>query len=245
MRSFTLRHWLAAVLVVAVVLPASSMAGIYFNLGFGFSCNGCGLGRVGCQCPPCGGCYRPPSGCVCPPPTVGPALPTGCAPQVQIQRQAYVEQVPVTTYQQVSETVYVPQQVTRMVPQTVMMQQTRYRDIAVQAAPQPTIGFAPVSGCSSCGDGHGFAPAAVHGYPSVLPTAAPANVPPYTSGIPSMPSISVSPYAAPSAVPQYDDVNWTDVRPRTPTPSHAHPPVRGTSLFRPAPSAATVWQSRF
>lgn len=248
MRPFTLRHIVASVIVVAVVLPASSLAGFYFNLGFGLGCGGCGFSLASCLCPPCGGCYQPRPSCVCPP-MAAPVLPTGCAPAVQIQRQAYVEQVPVTTYQQVTETVYVPQQVTRSVPRTVMVQQTRYRDVAYQS-PQPTVGFAPVSGCSSCGDGAGFTPVSIPGYPGIAPTAVPrAVVPseaaPYPAAIPSMPSISVSPYSTPAAVPQYDDVNWTDVRPRTPTPSRTHAPVRGTSLFRPAPSAATVWQSRF
>jgi hypothetical protein len=249
-----MRHLMAAIVVVAVVLPASSFAGIYFNLGFGIGCGGCGHARPQCVCPtPCYGC----------PPAAGPVLQSSYVPQqfvtyqdvprTEIRRQAFVEQVPVTTYEQVTETVYVPQQVTRTIPRTVMTEQTRYRDVAFQTTqriaqtqtrfvPQPTIGFAPVSGCNSCGSsGIGFAPSAIPGYPSVVPTADPGP-----ASIPSMPSISVSPYSTPSLVPQYDDINWSEVRPRTaPTPSRSHAPIRGTSLFRPAPSAATVWQSRF
>ena len=256
MRPFTWRHVLAAAVVVAVVLPASSPAGVYFNLGFGFGCTGCHRPAMNCACPP-------------PAPICPPVLQQGYVPQqvvsyedvphIEYRRQTYTEQVPVTTYEQVTETVYVPQQVTRAVPRTVMTEQTRYRDVAFQTTqrvarthtrmvPQ-TIGFSPVSpgGCSSCGETSlGLTPTAVPAYPSVLPASAPTIMAPSNAAIPSMPAISISPYASPAAVPQYDDVNWSTVRPRSaPTPSSSHAPVRGTSLFRPAPSAATVWQSRF
>ena len=56
-------------------------------------------------------------------------------PTVQVRREAYVENVPVTTYQQVTETVYVPQQVTKVVPQTTLQAQTRYRDVAYSSTP--------------------------------------------------------------------------------------------------------------
>lgn len=242
MRPFTLRHIFAAALTVAVVLPTSSLAGIYFNLGFGIGCGGCRRPRANCLCPPCFRCQAPPSQCGCPP--VAPVLPpVSCAPQTQIHRQAYIEQVPVTTYQQVTQTVYVPQQVTRTIPRTVMTQQTRYRDVAVQTM-QPTLTqFAPAApalGCSSCGQSHlGLAPTTIPGYPTVLPTASP-------TAIPSMPAISVSPYSSPALVPEYDDVGWQDVRPRSHrTSSQSHTPLRNASMFRPAPTAATVWQSRF
>lgn len=266
MRHFSLRHYLSAVLVVAVVLPASSFAGAYFHLGFGFGCTGC---------------YRPPMQCACPAPAPicppAPVLRQSYVPQqvvsyedvprIEYRRQAYTEQVPVTTYEQVAETVYVPQQVTRTVPRTVMTQQTRYHDVAFQTTeriarthtqmvPQTTIGFRPVpapGGCSSCGETSlGLAPMAAPQYRSVLPAAAaptimaPTIVAPAHGGIPSMPAISISPYDAPGAVPQYDDVHWSNVRPRTaPIPGSTGVPVRGASLFRPAPTAATVWQSRF
>lgn len=266
MRPFSIRHYLSAVLVVAVVLPASSFAGVYFHLGFGFGC---------------GGCHRPPMQCACPAPApicppAGPVFQQSYVPQqvvsyqdvprIEYRRQAYTEQVPVTTYEQVAETVYVPQQVTRTVPRTVMTQQTRYRDVAVQTTervarthtqmvPQTTIGFSPVShpgGCSSCGETSlGLAPLGVPQYGSVLPAAAPTIMAPTImapshSAIPSMPAISISPYDTPTAVPQYDDVNWSTVQPRTaPIPGRTGAPIRGTSLFRPAPTAATVWQSRF
>jgi len=244
-RPFTLRHVVAAVVAIAVVLPASSLAGFYFNVGFGLGCGGCGLSLASCLCPPCFACHQPRPACVCPQPVAPVLPPTSCAPSVQIQRQAYIEQVPVTTYQQVTDTVYVPQQVTRTIPRTVMTQQTRFRDVAVQTMQPMAQPFAPVmsAGCSSCGGSQvGFAPTAISGYPGVAPT--PTSIAPGPYAVPSMPSISVSPYADP-AVPQYDDVSWSNVRPRTPTPSRIHAPVRGTSLFRPAPSAATVWQSRF
>lgn len=261
MRCLSLRHYLSAVLVVAVVLPASSFAGAYFHLGFGFGCTGCRRPPMQCACP----APMP----VCPP--AGPVLQQSYVPQqvvsyedvprIEYRRQAYTEQVPVTTYEQVAETVYVPQQVTRTVPRTVMTQQTHYRDVAFQTTeriarthtqmvPQTTIGFRPVSapgGCSSCGETSlGLAPTAAPHYHSVLPAAAPTIMAPTQSAIPSMPAISISPYDTPHAVPQYDDVNWSTVQPRiAPTPSSTGIPARGASMFRPAPTAATVWQSRF
>lgn len=248
MRPLTLRHIAAAVVVIALVLPASSLAGFYFHLGFGLGCGGCGFALSSCLCPPCASCHHPPAGCVCPPPAAPVLPPVSYVPRTEIHRQAYIEQVPVTTYEQVTQTVYVPHQITRTVPRTVMTQQTRFRDVAVQTM-QPTLQpFTPVSpaiGCNSCGSSHfGYTPAPLPGTTGVLPTATPTSIAP--AAIPTMPTISVSPYAAPTPVPQYDDVNWTDVRPRaTPTPSRTHTPIRGTSLFRPAPSAAAVWQSRF
>ena len=159
MRAFTLRHFLAAVVVVAVVLPASSPAGVYFNLGFGFGCTGCRRPAMNCVCPP--------PAPICPP---VPVLQQSYVPQqfvsyedvprIEYRRQAFTEQVPVTTYEHVTETVYVPQQVTRTVPRTVMTEQTRYRDVAFQTTqriarthtrmvPQ-TIGFTPVSAPGGC-----------------------------------------------------------------------------------------------
>ena len=243
MRPYTLRHLFAAVIAVAVVLPTSTVAGIYFNLGFGIGCGGCGRPRPSCLCPPCFRCHSAPSNCVCPP--AAPVIPsTTYVPQTEIRRQAYIEHVPVTTYEEVTQTVYVPRQVTRTVPRTVMTQQTRYRDVAVQSYRPTLTQFAPAApavGCNTCGENHlGFAPSAVPGYPSILPASAPAV-------IPSMPAITVSPYASPALVPEYDDVGWRDVYPRSHRASHRHSrgSIRGASMFRPAPSAAAVWQSRF
>lgn len=265
------RNLLVAAAVVAVVLPATSLAGLFGPCGF------CGLSFSSCFCPPCQMCHHAPAACACP----QPVYQTGLRPVVQTQyrqeqvvtyrdvprtemrREAYVEQVPVTTYEQVTETVYVPQQVTRSVPRTVMQPQTRYRDIAYQVTervaqtetrlvPQQTVGLVPemrpVAGCNTCGAASAaFVPATVTPYP--VPATVPAAVPSAT--IPSMPAIQVSPHGTHQHethqhVPAYDDVEWQTIRPRNkPAPAHPTPPVRGASHFRPAPSAATVWQSRF
>lgn len=272
MRQFPLRHLLIAAAVVAVVLPASSLAGLFLQFGIGGPCGGCGFSFAACLCPPCFACHYPAPACVCPPPPVyhtgfQPVLQTQYrteqfvtyqqVPRTEIRREAYVERVPVTTFEQVTETVYVPQQVTRSVPRTVMTEQTRYRDVPYQVVervpqvqtrlvPRQPIGYAPalspLSDCATCGaPGWGAVPTAPASYHGALPAAAT----PIPSAIPTMPPISVSPYAAPTAVPQYDDASWTNVRPRSePTPAPSYSP-RGASLFRPAPSAATVWQSRF
>ncbi|MEZ6056642.1 MAG: hypothetical protein R3C01_08055 [Planctomycetaceae bacterium] len=66
-------------------------------------------------------------------------------PRVQHQRQGYVENVPVTSYQTVQvdegsyQQVWVPKMVQKQVPQTVYVPQTRYRDVAVQTMEQVPV----------------------------------------------------------------------------------------------------------
>ncbi len=260
------RNLLVAAAVVAVVLPATSLAGLFGPCGF------CGLSFASCFCPPCQVCHHAPAACACPQPVyqtgLRPVVQTQYrqqqvvtyrdVPRTEVRREAYVENVPVTAYEQVTETVYVPQQVTRMVPRTVLQQQTRYRDVAyhvtervaqteTRLVPQQTVSLVPearhVAGCNTCGAASAsFVPASV----TPIPTPAIAPTPAPAAAIPSMPTIQVSPHETHQHVPTYDDVEWQTIRPRTkPTPAHPSPPVRGASHFRPAPSAATVWQSRF
>jgi hypothetical protein len=167
-------------------------------------------------------------------------------PRTEIRREAYVEQVPVTTYERVTETVYVPQQVTKLVPRTVVQSRTRYRDVAYQVTQRIARTHThfvpqPVAGCNTCGSAPLFAPAGIAPAPTVVPTA-----PATDTVIPTMPSIQVTPHDSATDVPEYDDAGWQTVRPRRQSsPTRSGPPVRGTSFSRQAPSAATVWRSKF
>lgn len=223
------------VAVTGVMLPLTArecMSGVGFNIGAWGPCGGAGVGLNLSLFPPCLYCNQPPpfggcGGCGCGMPTVVPQ-PTivpqaSYVPQTQIRREAYIENVPVTTLQPVTRTVYVPQQVTEMVPQTVYQPQMRYRDVAYQtlqpviATPLPITPYQPAS----------------YTQPVAPSCAAPTGT---SAGIPTMPSITVSPYGTSNPVPQYRDV---------PSASSASPTsARRSSMFRPAPSAARVQQSR-
>ena len=269
------------VAITGVVVPLTArdcLSGFGFNIGAWGPCGGCGFGLNFCLCSPCFRCQRQPAYCGCgaqpmmaPQPTVVPSvgyrqeqfITYRDVPQTQVRREAYIENVPVTTFQQVTKTVYVPQQVTEMVPQTAYQQQTRYRDVAYQSTqriaethtrlvPQPTVPFTqPINytapGCA--------APALPSYSTAPLPTATPTGIAPIYSSpsIPTMPSMTVSPYGASTSygttnpvVPQYPDVpsasnGLTPIGPRL----SANPtPARRPGMFRPAPSAATVQQSR-
>lgn len=265
------RYWKLVVVTaaVALALPASSSAG-RFGFGIFGNCGGCGFSLGLCGCATCGFCRHPRPHCACPPPVVPqPVLPPPTSycpqpqltyrqeqfttyrdvPRIQHRREAYVEQVPVTTYQQVTETVYVPQQVTKMVPRTTYQAQTRYRDVAYQVTeripethtrlvPEHRISYVPPTPITAdcCGPVGTTSYAPPMGLPSVM-----APVPQSTALPPQHTHHHVP-------VPEYSypDTSWQQVPSRTaeqPTP--ADNPVRGASLFRPAPSAAAVWQSRF
>ncbi|REJ93862.1 MAG: hypothetical protein DWQ34_09755 [Planctomycetota bacterium] len=266
------RYWKLVVVTaaLALALPVSTSAG-QFGIGIFGNCGGCGfsLGLGGCA--NCGLCQPPRPHFACPPPVAPqPVLPPPTSycpppqisyrqeqyttyrdvPRIQHRREAYVEQVPVTTYQQVTQTVYVPQQVTKMVPQTTLQAQTRYRDVAYQVTeripethtrlvPEQRFSYAPptpvVSDCCGGIGSTAYAP------PIGLPTAA--------APIPQSALLPYQPTHTHVPVPEYNypaETSWQTVPSRTaeqPTP--AANPVRGASLFRPAPTAAAVWQSRF
>jgi hypothetical protein len=90
---------------------------------------------------PCGPLHTP-----CPPiATIDPCGPCAPAivssqaiPQIHYQRQAVIQQVPVTSYQQVTvdegsyQMVWVPRPVTRTVAQTFLQPQIAHRDVAIQ-----------------------------------------------------------------------------------------------------------------
>jgi hypothetical protein len=232
--------------VLSVVVPATSWA--CFPCLFG--CGGCGMPWASCLCPPCITCHHPPAMCTCAVPVVPVvAVPIVQAryrqeqfvtyrdvPSVHVRREAYVENVPVTTYQPVTETVYVPQQVTKLVPQTAYQPQTRYRDVAYQVTQrvaETQTRFVPLQTASCAGS---------IGPTSYIAPPVPAASP--TAALPSTPPITVSPFGANVPVPRYPDVPATNSSWRPmPSQSSSTPAARGA--FRPAPSAATVWQSKF
>jgi hypothetical protein len=209
-------------------------------------------------------------------------------PTVQYRREAYVENIPVTTYQQV------------LVPRTVYQPQTRYRDVAYTVnqtvadtcthyVPQPMVSYAPPSPvftaapvasnlCAPCLQSQVFGVTPEFGAPAYPTSIATAPFAPYVGTslgqIPmpiELPESSPT-SAAPAATlqpPQYSvdgEGGWQTIPQRQATgdsglepmggllPSYA-PPVRPISysngsgarrgMFQPAPSAATVWQSRW
>ena len=123
------------------------------------------MGQPGCSCQPM---FQQP---ICQPPVVQapppviyrpqvetqyrmqPTMTYQDVPRVQYRREAYMQQVPVTTYRQV------------LVPQTVMQPQTRFRDVAYQTTervprmvnqvvPMQTVRMVPeMAPCGPCGGG--------------------------------------------------------------------------------------------
>lgn len=245
--------------VLAVAVPASVGAGIFANCGI------CGLNfgfGISCNCRPCMGCHMPPPACACPAPA--PMLPAPVSMRPIVQTQYRQEQF--VTYRDVPRTQVRREAFVEQVPVTVMMSQTRYRDVAFQVTervaeahtrmvPVQHVNYVPscsrpVSvGCSGAGPilGTSYAPPpASPAFAGAIPQAVPTAVTPISpsASLPTLPPIIISPYGQGPAVPAYPDIpatdNWETIRPRTPSR-----PTSGSSLFRPAPSAATVWQSSF
>jgi hypothetical protein len=240
--------------VLAVAVPATVGAGIFAHCGI------CGLNfgfGLGCGCGPCGMCHMPRPACVCPAPVLPAPVSMVPVTQTHFRQEQFV------TYRDVPRTEIRREAFVEQVPVTVMVSQTRFRDVAYQVTqrvaethsrmvPVQTVNYAP--GCSApvsaaCSGpaviGTAFAPSPA-AYAETIPYAVPTAVTPLTpsAGIPTLPPITVSPYGTSPVVPAYPDGpatdSWETIRPRT--PSH---PTSGNSLFRPAPSAATVWQSSF
>lgn len=189
-------------------------------------------------------------------------------PSVEVRREAYVENVPVTTYEQIT------------VPRTVYQPQTRYRDVAVtvnrqvarthtEYVRQPVVGYtppltvtsAPCPTCPTTSASYGLAPQ--YATPSSLLST---PVAPYAG---SMTGSVPTPLALPSAAPAqsqaatlqqpqpYAENSWQSVPQRQAQddsgiqqmgyyPAYSPPPASPSrSMFQPAPSAASVWQSRW
>jgi len=189
-------------------------------------------------------------------------------PTVEYRREAYVENVPVTTYEQIT------------VPRTVYQPQTRYRDVAytvnrqvaqthTEYVRQPSVSYAwPVPTASAPG-AIGSQPTAYSLTPQSIspayspssfraPYAGPArDVVPTPIALP--PSRPASSQAATLQPPQpYAENSWQTVPQRQAeestgieqmsgySPAYSPPPVKPSrSMFQPAPSAASVWQSRW
>jgi hypothetical protein len=130
--------------------------------------------RRGC----CGTCQTaaPCPTCVTAPaivqPSLVPSLTYRDVPQTMMRREAYAEQVPVTSYKTVAmdegsfQKVWVPRVVQKQVPVTAYQQQIKYRDVpytVMQKVPQvqytPTYTTAVSTGCNTCNQGLFSSPA--------------------------------------------------------------------------------------
>ncbi len=244
---------------------------------------------------PCGPTFVPPVA-----PGIGPSLPApassayncavppACAtlqprqvttyrsvPTIQYRREAYVENVPVTTYQQVT------------VPRTVYQTQTRYRDVAytvnrqvaethTQYVPQPVFGALPPQPMAAAPYANTYqstafglspqfaSPIASPTYPAAMPAssfaAPPVSRVPSPIALPPTPSSQAATLQSPQP---YVESQWQTVPKRqarqntgvhqmgglqpayAPRPA-SYPQLRHSRpMFQPAPTAATVWQSRW
>jgi len=151
-------------------------------------------------------------------------------PQIQQHRQAYTENVPVTSYQTVQvdegayQQVWVPKMVQKQVPTTVMQQQLKYRNVAVQTlrqvavaetqlVPQQTVEYVPqtrFAGMQTVGSqlvgwqggapqmaGWGYAPAATaYGYPAQPMMGYAPQIYPSTAAYPGLEPIAAEPTPA-------------------------------------------------
>lgn len=242
----------------------SPMCGAGPWVGSGFGHGGCGLG--GCGLGHCGNPCFAPAPCTPPllssPPimTPPPAFPsTTCdpcgpavsqmqyvprqtvtyrdVPQTQFRQEAYTATVPVTTYQQVTQYRSVPYQTVTRIPQ-----------VSTQYVPQVTAA-AP---CNPCMTGLST-PTYGYGSTASLPYGMAPLAQPQTAYVPE--------YPYPVAQPQADATSdWQTVprrqaqEPTTAIQQMGYSPAYSPafdgqpgpqSLFRPAPSAATAWQSRW
>jgi hypothetical protein len=212
--------------------------------------------------------------------------------ETHIRNESVVENVPSTTYRNVTvdegnyQMVWVPKPVTKQVAQTVVQQQMKTRAVPYQVTrrvPQISTQLVPVqtvqhitetvpfsmpiaaASCNSCGHS---STAMGLSYPSHQLGYAPSFVQaaPMTASIPTMPAITVplpqaalapTPITAESSAEQWQTIparGSSESRSRSyespssravPTPmDEASQTPRRTSMFVPAPSAATVWNSR-
>ena len=222
--------------------------------------------------------------------------------ETHIRNETIVENVPSTTYRNVTvdegnyQMVWVPKPVTKQVAQTVVQQQVKTRAVPYQVTrrvPQISTQLVPVqtvqhitetvpismpmwamtlpapiavASCNSCGQsstamGLPYLSSQIGYAPSFVPAA------PMTASIPTMPAITVPlPQTALAPTPIIAEPSveqWQTIPARGSSGSRSHsyespssravpapmdearqsPPHR-SSLFVPAPSAATVWNSR-
>ncbi|MCA9024544.1 MAG: hypothetical protein KDA86_04955 [Planctomycetaceae bacterium] len=173
-------------------------------------------------------------------------------PTTQYRREAYVEQVPVTTYQAQTRYRDVAYTVNRQVAQT----HTRYvPQTQMSYMPQVPMAAAP---CSTCNQGFAYGMTPQYTMPGTpyfdgTATAVPTPIElPQSATLPQSPAATLqAPVQSSSAdswesVPQRHAQADTSVQqmgawmPQYDAPRRLQPP---RSLFQPAPSAASVWQS--
>ncbi len=193
-------------------------------------------------------------------------------PTIQYRREAYVENVPVTTYQQIT------------VPRTVYQPQTRYRDVAytvnqqvaethTECVPQPMFGALPTQPMAAApyatydqSTAFGLTPQfASPTSPSAMSTdsfaAPPGSRVPSPIALPPTPPSQAATLQSPQP---YAESQWQTVPKRqaqqnrgvqqmgglqpayAPRPTSYRPQASPSrSMFQPAPTAASVWQSRW
>ena len=190
-------------------------------------------------------------------------------PQIQYQRQAVIENVPITTYQNVTvdegsyQTVWVPRPVTKSVAQTVLQPQTRYQDVAVQVqqqvaqiqtqlVPQQTVRYVPETrmvGLQPAGAPMiGWQPGGSPTYAGAIGTPY-APIAPMTAGLPgfTLPGEPVPTLASPILIPGGDYMSaptaaeWSTIQQRQSAAPAGDSPQAAAA---PSPTAATVWQSQ-
>ncbi len=220
--------------------------------------------------------------------------------ETHVRNETVVQNVPVTTFKQVTvdegayQMVWVPKPVTKQVAQTVIQQQAQTRAVPYQVTrrvPQlttqlvpvqtvhhvtetipmttwapPPISFQAASSCNACDAPFSTAFAPQYPVAPQFGTAfvQPAPYVPATASIPTMPAISVplpQTALAPLPAPENSTEQWQTIPSRPSagsnrgydSPSSRTVPIpmeeaRHTSpragRFVPAPTAATVWNSR-
>lgn len=180
-------------------------------------------------------------------------------PQIQYQRQTYVENVPVVSYQNVTvdeggyQMVWVPRPVQKQVAQTVLQPQVRYRDVAVQVnqqvaqvhtqlVPQQTLSYVP----QTVQVGTQYTAQPMIGWqPGGVPVMGAYPAVPVTSALPSYAPVPSSAGSINRLVPQPQSTDptpgagsdhWSTIRQRQGSAA----PITTSGL----PSAAAVWQSQ-
>lgn len=240
----------------SLALPVPRLPHLHTFTAPGYQSPMCGLGTpVGCGL-----------GC-CPAPAVGPAVPplstpppvltpqptlppTSCnpcetfvpqqtmtyrdVPQIQYRQEPYTTTVPVTTYQQVTRYRSVPYQTTTRIPQ-----------VSTHYVPQ-------VSSCDPCLTGttlpavSSAVPAVSSSVPAYSPTP---SAQPQSGGVPEYPYPATQPQTNTGGdqwqtIPQRQARSTGSVEQTGYTP-HAGSRSNRSSMFRPAPSATAVRQSRW
>ncbi|MCA9054233.1 MAG: hypothetical protein KDA75_10375 [Planctomycetaceae bacterium] len=200
-------------------------------------------------------CCAPIDPCGVPSLPAVPANPCGCGPvmqplyQTQMRPVAQTTLVPqqVVTYQNVPQVQYQRQAYVENVPVTVMQQQVRYRDVAVQVnqqvaqvqtqlVPRQTLSYVPETrqvGMQYLGMQTAAYP--IYGALPAVPTT--AGLPIYgqaTEPVPDPVSATIQP--SPYMQGASSNGDWSTIQQRG--------TIGGQSSAAPPPSAATVWQSQ-